>query len=96
MSITGSSTHPQCDDLAERIERFIDGELDAHQIAQLDAHLAECLPCVGERGLRERIRGLVREGCSEVAPPELVARVRARLADVADVEGVDEGGVDGG
>ncbi len=90
MSITGSGTHPRCDDLAERIERFIDGELDAHEAAQLDAHLAECLPCIEERGLRERIRGLVREGCSEVAPPELVARVRARLA------AVDDGGVDGG
>ena len=96
MSITGSSAHPQCEDLAERIERFIDGELDAHEVAQLDAHLTECLPCVEERGLRERIRGLVREGCSEVAPPELVARVRARLADVEGVAEADEGGVDGG
>jgi mycothiol system anti-sigma-R factor len=88
MSITGSSGHPRCDDLAERIERFIDGELDANEVAELDEHLAECLPCVEERGLRERIRGLIRQGCSEVAPPDLVARVRARLLEV-DAERID-------
>jgi len=83
MSLTGTpGHHPRCDDLAERIERYIDGELDAQEAAELDAHLVECLPCVQERGLRERIRGLVRQGCAEVAPPELVARVRARLADL--------------
>ena len=75
--------HPHCEDLAERIERFLDGELDASEARELDAHLDDCLPCTGERDLRSRIRELVREGCAERAPVELVDRVRARLHEVA-------------
>jgi mycothiol system anti-sigma-R factor len=75
-----SGSHPHCDDLAERIERFLDGELDQHEARELDAHLDDCLPCTSERELRARIRSLVREGCAERAPAELVERVRASLA----------------
>ena len=79
--------HPHCEDLAERIERFLDGELDRDEARELDAHLDDCLPCTSERELRARIRALVREGCAERAPADLVARVRASLAQVdADAE----------
>ena len=85
--------HPHCEDLAERIERFLDGELDAAEARELDAHLADCLPCTSERELRARLRELVREGCAERAPADLVARVRARLVQVADARdaGADRG-----
>ncbi len=75
--------HPHCEDLAERIERFLDGELDAAEARELDTHLDDCLPCTEERELRARLRELVREGCAERAPAELVERVRARLHEVA-------------
>jgi mycothiol system anti-sigma-R factor len=75
----GGGQHPHCADLAERIERFLDGDLDADETRELDAHLDDCLPCTGERELRARIRALVREGCAERAPAELIDRVRARL-----------------
>jgi len=75
--------NPHCEDLAERIERFLDGELDETEARELDAHLDDCLPCTSERDLRARIRALVREGCAERAPLELVARVRASLAQLA-------------
>ena len=78
-----SGAHPHCDDLAERIERFLDGELDAEQVRELDEHLDDCLPCTTERELRARIRELVREGCAERAPADLIDRVRARLTAVA-------------
>ena len=74
--------HPHCEDLAERIERFLDGDLDREEARELDAHLDDCLPCTSERELRVRIRALVREGCAERAPADLVARVRASLAQV--------------
>ena len=35
----------RCDDLAERIERYLDGELDEAQTAELRAHMAGCYPC---------------------------------------------------
>ena len=75
--------HPRCGDLAERIERFLDGELDAAEARELDAHLSACLPCTDERDLRERVRSLIREGCAERAPADLIDRVRARLAEVS-------------
>jgi mycothiol system anti-sigma-R factor len=75
--------HPHCEDLAERIERFLDGELDAAEARELDQHLDDCVPCTGERELRSRLRELVREGCAERAPVELVERVRARLLETA-------------
>jgi mycothiol system anti-sigma-R factor len=75
--------HPHCGDLAERIERFLDGELDAVEARELDRHLDDCLPCTQERELRSRLRELVREGCAERAPAELIERVRARLLEVA-------------
>jgi mycothiol system anti-sigma-R factor len=81
-----SGTHPHCADLAERIERFLDGDLDQSEARELDAHLDDCLPCTSERDLRGRIRALVREGCSERAPVELVERVRASLAQLSPEE----------
>lgn len=78
-----SNTHAHCEDLAERIERFLDGELDVTEARELDAHLDDCLPCTSERELRARLRELVREGCAERAPADLVDRVRARLHEVA-------------
>jgi len=75
--------HPHCEDLAERIERFLDGELDAAETRELDSHLDDCLPCTEERELRARLRQLVRVGCAERAPAELVERVRTRLLEVA-------------
>lgn len=78
-----TGTHAHCGDLAERIERFLDGELDASEARELDAHLDDCLPCTSERELRARLRELVREGCAERAPADLVDRVRARLHEVA-------------
>ena len=85
-------THPHCGDLAERIERFLDGELDAREAQELDAHLDDCLPCTSERELRARIRALVREGCAERAPADLVERVRLSLAQATmATDGPEEG-----
>lgn len=78
-----SGARAHCGDLAERIERFLDGELDASEARELDTHLDDCLPCTSERELRARLRELIREGCAEQAPAGLVARVRARLLEVA-------------
>jgi mycothiol system anti-sigma-R factor len=75
----GAPTH-RCSDLAERIERYLDGELGPEQIEELRGHLADCLPCTDEVEVREQIRALVRQECAELAPVDLVARVRARLA----------------
>lgn len=78
-----SGTHAHCEDLAERIERFLDGDMDASEARELDGHLDDCLPCTSERDLMARLRELIREGCAEQAPTDLIDRVRARLHEVA-------------
>jgi mycothiol system anti-sigma-R factor len=75
----GSAHTHRCGDLAERIERYLDGELDAVETAQLREHMADCFPCTEEVELRDQIRALVRQECAEPAPVDLVERVRARL-----------------
>jgi mycothiol system anti-sigma-R factor len=80
----GSEHTHRCGDLAERIERYLDGELDAAEIAELRSHMADCFPCTEEVEVREQIRALVRQQCAELAPVDLVARVRARLATATD------------
>ncbi len=85
----GAHAH-RCGDLAERIERYLDGELDAAGIAQLRTHMADCFPCAEEVEVREQIRALLRAECAELAPVDLVARVRARLATAVD-EGTTRG-----
>jgi len=84
-----SGSHAHCEDLAERIERFLDGEMDASEARELDGHLDDCLPCTSERDLRARLRELIREGCAEQAPADLIDRVRARLNEIA--EGIEQG-----
>jgi anti-sigma factor (TIGR02949 family) len=78
-----------CGDLAERIERFLDGALDAREEAELDVHLTRCLPCSDERDLRARIRALIRDGCAEPVPDDLAGRIRAHLAGVLATAGPD-------
>jgi hypothetical protein len=46
---------------------------------ELDEHLDDCLPVHDGARAAGRIRELVREGCAERAPADLVDRVRARL-----------------
>jgi mycothiol system anti-sigma-R factor len=84
-------SHAHCEDLAERIERFLDGEMDAAEARELDVHLEDCLPCTSERELRAKLRELVREGCAERAPVDLVDRVRARLLAVAAAAEPEDG-----
>jgi mycothiol system anti-sigma-R factor len=84
-STPAAGSHAHCGDLAERIERFLDGEMDASEARELDGHLDDCLPCTSERELRARLRELIRAGCAEQAPADLIDRVRARLHEAAAV-----------
>lgn len=50
-----------CRDLLEKLSEFVDGELDEASCAELEAHLAECEPCVRFlRSLRRTVGHLSR------------------------------------
>jgi anti-sigma factor (TIGR02949 family) len=78
--VPGTAAHPDCgDELVRRIESFLDGELAEAEEEELRGHLTACYPCQAEVDLRDRIRALLREGCAETAPLDLVDRIRVRL-----------------
>mgnify|MGYP000747325499 CR=1 FL=1 len=71
-----------CERARRLIHLRLDGELAADDAARLDAHLARCARC--RRALDEllRIDAALREGLAAAEPPpQLAARVRARLAE---------------
>lgn len=73
-----------CDETAEHIYVYIDGEANMVRRWRIRRHLRQCPPC--EEGLvfEERLRVRVRESCREQIPPELADRLRAFLQGHAE------------
>jgi mycothiol system anti-sigma-R factor len=88
MSAQGRETScgEECSDALERLEAFLDGELPNTDVADLRQHLTACYPCTERASFEEQLRAIVREGCTEEAPPRLVGRIQAVL---------DDGGISG-
>lgn len=77
------SDSPNCTEVLEDLQRYLDGEMPEPRVGQLRDHLAECYPCADRATFEEQVRALVRECCHETAPPGLIARIRARLDEVS-------------
>ena len=77
MSILQKDGH----DFTLRLHAYADGELDAAEARDVEAHLENCADCRAElaaiRELKTALHGL---DFSEVAPPELAARIQRRVA----------------
>lgn len=71
----------ECADALERLEAFLDGELPGTDVEDLREHLTACYPCTERASFEEQLRAIVREGCIEQAPPQLVGRIQAVLDD---------------
>ncbi|MFN2558015.1 MAG: zf-HC2 domain-containing protein [Nitriliruptorales bacterium] len=66
-----------CPEALERLQEYLDGEMEEWQIAEISAHLAACYPC-GDRAEFERhLRTVVRTCGAELAPEGLLEKVRA-------------------
>lgn len=66
------------------LDRFLDGEIPAARIEEIREHIAACYPCEERVAFERQLRELIRERSAENAPPSLVRRVRACLAEVRD------------
>jgi mycothiol system anti-sigma-R factor len=72
-----------CTDVLERLYSYLDGELDAPNIAKIAQHLDECGPCFEEYGLDELVKKLVHKHCGhDRVPEELRAKVLIRIRQV--------------
>jgi mycothiol system anti-sigma-R factor len=75
---------PDCQQALAELERFLDGELPDQALGRISQHLADCYPCTDRATFEEQLRALVRRGCADTAPPDLLERITARL-DAGDV-----------
>lgn len=70
-----------CAQALERLQSFLDGELPDTEVHAIRRHLDACYPCTSRASFEEQLRAIVRDGCIEQAPPELIERIRVRLRD---------------
>lgn len=68
-----------CVEALAELERFLDGELPRSEVGRISEHLAACYPCTDRATFEEQLRAVVRRGCVDAAPPDLVERIRTRL-----------------
>ena len=67
-----------CNQALEYISAALDGELTAEEVAELDAHLADCPEC---QALAEEfgILSVALSDMEEVPPPDLAEQIKTRL-----------------
>jgi anti-sigma factor (TIGR02949 family) len=87
---SGSDCAADCQEALDELERFLDGELPEGEVDRVRAHLSACYPCTDRASFEEQLRAIVRRGCTDAAPDDLVERIRTGLAS-GDLPGVDRG-----
>jgi anti-sigma factor (TIGR02949 family) len=76
-----------CEDVATLLTPFVDGEFDAAEGAQIEAHLGGCHACARSARLQSAFKQtLRRSGGPSAAPEGLREAVLARLLDAEDPE----------
>lgn len=70
-----------CEQVLRLLEAYCDQEASADEAAVVERHLVRCIPCLGRRDFRLRLKAIVASRCGGApeAPPDLVERVRAAL-----------------
>lgn len=70
---------PNCRDVLEDLERYVDGECPDQFEAMIARHLADCPPCLSRSDFERALRALIARHCREAAPADLLNRVLAAL-----------------
>jgi anti-sigma factor (TIGR02949 family) len=77
-----------CDDAISQLYSYLDGELDAGVVAELEAHLQRCSPCLEAYDFEAELRKVIVARCQEDVPGDLRNRILAVL-DRLEHEGGD-------
>ena len=75
------SPHPEgthCETVLDRLEAWVDGDLDHAALAQVESHLEGCAACRDEASMAREIRAELREMPRYDTPEVVLARVRAQ------------------
>ncbi|MFM7718201.1 MAG: zf-HC2 domain-containing protein [Actinomycetota bacterium] len=74
-----------CAEALARIERYLDGELEAEATVEVHAHVEGCSPCADRAALGRRLKERLRDACGGCdVPPELAERLRNALDAAGD------------
>ncbi len=84
MSSDCGSNPYSCPEALERLQEYLDGELDDAQYAEIATHLADCYPCGDRADFEAHLREVVRMYATEVAPAGLLEKVKARCFQTAE------------
>lgn len=69
-----------CRETFERLDLYVDRELTAGELADVERHLEMCATCAGEFAVEARILDEIRQKLRRVrAPADLLARIAERL-----------------
>ncbi|MGH8934578.1 MAG: mycothiol system anti-sigma-R factor [Egibacteraceae bacterium] len=68
-----------CDEVLERLHRYLDGECPRNLERIVREHLEECPPCLDRADFQRELRALIASKCKEAAPPGLLDRILAQL-----------------
>jgi anti-sigma factor (TIGR02949 family) len=80
-----------CPEAKSRLQAYIDGELEESELTVISSHLERCFPC-GDRAEFERhLRIVIRQHASEIAPADLLHKVRSRCLEDAEPTGRERG-----
>ena len=72
--------HTDCSEVLHRIYEYLDGELEATDVARIATHLAECQPCLAQHDLDVALKQVVRRSCQgETAPMAIRTQIMARI-----------------
>jgi anti-sigma factor (TIGR02949 family) len=71
----GDPHETDCSDVLERIDAFLDRELDELTVDKIRVHLEECAPCLAEHDLEHAVKALVARAGPARAPDHLRARI---------------------
>jgi len=77
-----------CREVITEVYLYLDLECSDERRHVIKHHLDECHPCLREYGIEQEVKALVARCCGqEKAPPEMLARLRAKLSElVIDIE----------
>jgi anti-sigma factor (TIGR02949 family) len=70
----------KCHEARRQLDLFLDGELSVQENMKVLEHLNLCRPCSGVYEGEKLVREHLKEQWTEVAPPELIGRIRQKIA----------------
>jgi anti-sigma factor (TIGR02949 family) len=75
-----------CDDLAHRLDAYVDGELTPAATMAIGCHVRNCPDCRRQVALIDIASALVRRAPRYPMPPDVRARVARRVAQAARID----------